>query len=81
MINAELLKILCCPETRQSLEEANQELVCKLNALIQEKNLKNVGGLEVTETAETFLVTSDKTRAYPVRAGIPVLLVDEGIIL
>ena len=42
MINAELLKILCCPETRQSLEEANQELVGKLNALIQEKNLKKL---------------------------------------
>ena len=52
-----------------------------MERFIIKKNLKNVGGLEVTETAETFLVTSDKTRAYPVRAGIPVLLVDEGIIL
>lgn len=81
MINAELLKILCCPETRQPLVEADQGLIDSLNGSIQEKSLKNVGGTFIIESAESFLVTSDKSRAYPVRAGIPVLLVDEGIIL
>ncbi len=81
MIDSNLLKILCCPETRQSLSMANADVVARLNAGISAGSTKNCGGEAVTETAEEYLVTEDGSRAYAVRSGIPVLLADEAILL
>jgi len=81
MIDSTLLAILCCPETRQSLTAASADVVSRLNGSIAAGSVKNVGGEAVTEAAEEYLVTEDGTRAYAVRAGIPVLLADEAILL
>ena len=42
-------------------------------------DVKNVGGKAVTDKLEAGLVRSDKGRIYPIKEGIPVLLIDEGI--
>jgi len=79
MIDPELLKILCCPESHQELRVAESELVQKLNAQVQAGTLKNRAGQPVKEKLDEGLVRSDGKFLYPVRRNIPVMLVDEAI--
>jgi len=79
VIDKELLAILACPETHQPLAEADAALLSGVNARIAAGGVKNVGGAEVTDALEAGLVREDGAIVYPVRDGIPVLLVDEGI--
>lgn len=81
MIDKELLEILACPATHQSLREANAGEITALNKRLAEGAIKNVGGESVAEVLEGGLVREDATILYPIRDGIPVLLVHEGIAL
>lgn len=81
MIDPDLLQILCCPETKLPLQEADEVLLKELNQKITEKSLKNFSGSFVTTALEELLITADGSRAYPVVEGIPVLLIDESIVL
>lgn len=78
-MDAELLKILCCPETHQALELANPSLMEKINQQVGSGRLKNRAGQPVTEKIEGGLVREDEKFLYPIRQNIPVLLVDEAI--
>lgn len=80
-MNPELLKILCCPETKLGLTVMSTEEVEKLNQKIASGNVLNVAGQTVEESVEGALLRSDKKIAYQIRQEIPVMLVDEGIIL
>lgn len=77
-MNGELLKLLCCPETRQALHEAEAPLVEKLNQQIAAGSLKNRAGRLVAEKLNGGLAREDGRFLYPIRT-IPVLLVDEAI--
>ena len=79
MTDAELVKILCCPETRQEVHLAEPALVEKLNREIVAGNLKNRAGQPVKEKLDGGLVRADGKFLYPVRQNIPVMLVDEAI--
>ncbi|QDU68067.1 Trm112 family protein [Engelhardtia mirabilis] len=79
MINKDLLEIVACPETLQPLTEADGALIARVNAAIAGRTLTNVGGERVTEPIEGGLLREDGQIVYPIRDGIPVLLVDEGI--
>ncbi|HPP51568.1 MAG TPA: hypothetical protein PK777_01360 [Thermoguttaceae bacterium] len=81
MVDTELLKMLVCPETHQPLREADEGLLAKLNEAIRAGRVKNRSGSSVTETLSEALLRQDGKVLYPVRDGIPVLLVDEGILL
>ena len=81
MIDKELLEILACPETHQPLREASADEVGAVNARIASGDVKNVGGEAVSEAIEGALVREDGALCYPIRDGIPVLLVHEGIAL
>ena len=78
-VSEELVKILACPETHQPVSMAQQELVDKLNEGIARGEVVNVGGEKVSEPMEAALVRQDGEIAYPVREGIPQMLVEEGI--
>ncbi len=79
MISAELLKILCCPETHQKLVIVDQSRVKSINQKISTGNLVNHGGVRISEPIEGGLVREDQKVVYPIRRGIPILLVDEAI--
>ena len=79
MIDPELLAILVCPESHQPLAEAPQELVQRVNERVSRGELANVGGAKVTEALDGGLVRKDQKILYPVRQGIPVLLIEEGL--
>lgn len=81
MIASELLSILCCPETKQELNLAEEALIERLNQSISKKALKNRAGETVEQSLESGLVRKDGKFLYPVRSDIPVMLVDEAISL
>lgn len=81
MIDAELLQILCCPETHQSLRWAEPSVIESMNTLVSKKALKNKAGQVVEEKLEGGLVREDNLFLYPVRNNIPVLLVEEALSL
>jgi len=79
MIDPDLLKILCCPETHQNIALAEAPLIEKLNSLIAARQLKNRAGKEVVETIDGGLVRDDGKFLYPIRNRIPIMLIDEAI--
>jgi uncharacterized protein len=80
-MNSELLKILCCPETKLGLTEMSLKEVEKFNQNIASGNVVNVAGQTIEDPVEGVLLRSDKKIAYLIRQEIPVMLVDEGIVL
>ena len=79
MIDAELLKIMCCPETHQELRVAEPAVIAKLNGQVSAGALKNRAGQLVQEKIDGGLIRADGKFLYPIRRNIPVMLVDEGI--
>lgn len=79
MIDKELLDILCCPETRQGLRVLAPAELAALNTDITRGNVKDRAGKGVKEPLDAGLATEDGRLVYPVRGGIPVLLVDSAI--
>jgi uncharacterized protein YbaR (Trm112 family) len=78
-VDSELLKILACPETKESVHLAPDTLVDRLNELIDTGSVKNRGGEEVTEKIDAGLVREDKRYLYPIRDDIPIMLIEEAI--
>lgn len=81
MVDPELLDILVCPETRQPVRPADDALVRRLNERIEEGEVRNRAGETVRELLDGGLVREDGEVLYPVRDDIPVMLVDEAILL
>lgn len=80
-IRKELLDILACPETKQPLTLADAALVARLNECIEQGQLTNRGGEQVTEPIDGGLVREDGQYLYPIRDDIPVMLIDESVAL
>jgi len=79
MIDPDLLKILCCPETHQGVRLAESSLIDTLNQQIAASALKNRAGQPVQEKIDGGLIRVDGKFLYPIRRNIPVMLVDDGI--
>ncbi len=57
----------------------DKPLLRAANRLVNTGQLRTVDGRLVETPLETALVTIDGATVYPVRDGIPILLLDEGI--
>ena len=79
MIDADLLNILCCPESHQEVRLAEPAVIEKLNRQIAAGTLANHAGQLLKERIDSGLVRADGKVLYPIRRNIPVMLVDEGI--
>ena len=81
MIGPELLSMLVCPDQRTPLTLADEALVARVNRAIQGGRLKNRAGDQVERTIEGGLLRQDGVVLYLIVDGIPIMLVDEAILL
>ncbi len=78
-VSPELLEILVCPESRQPVAVAPEDLLAKLNGEIEDGTLRNRGGEAVTSPITEGLLREDGKILYIVDDGIPVMLIEESI--
>jgi len=82
MISENLLAVIACPETKQDLVVAENDIVQKINDLIENGELLNGSKQKITETIDGGLIQKeDRKYLYPIRNEIPILLMDESIAL
>ena len=79
MIDKDLLAILACPATHQGLALADAAQLERGKRAVRAGSARTVGGTALAEPVEAGLVRQDGKLLYPIRDGIPVLLVEEGI--
>jgi uncharacterized protein YbaR (Trm112 family) len=80
-MKAELLSDLCCPETHQSLRPASEVVIGSLNERIRAGQVRNRAGMPLEQPCEGGLLREDGVILYPVRQGLPILLIAEGILV
>ena len=78
-VNPELLEILVCPESKQSVAPASADVLDRLARQVEAGTLRNRGGSAVTKPITDGLVREDGRILYPVDDGIPVMLIEESI--
>lgn len=81
MISRELLDILVCPENHTRLKLADDRLIAQINRAIEAGTLTNRGGQKVESLLDGGLVREDGRVLYPIVDEIPVMLLDEAIVL
>lgn len=81
MIAQDLLAMLCCPETKQDIRLLETSSVEQLNQRIIKGELKTKGGQPVTEKIDGGLLRKDGKVVYPIRDQIPIMLIEEGILI
>ncbi len=79
MIDSFLMEIIVCPETKQPLKMADEAQIIRCNELVASGTLRNRAGERVLEPFEEGLIREDGKIIYPVRHGVPILLIEEGI--
>jgi len=81
MLDAELLALLVCPATHQDVALASPGEIALLNEAIRQGQVRTAGGIPVDQPVEGALIRADRSIAYPIRDGIPVMLVAEGLVI
>jgi copper oxidase (laccase) domain-containing protein/uncharacterized protein YbaR (Trm112 family) len=78
-VDPELVSILACPETKEPVELAPDEMIATLNDLIKKGEVRNRGGDAVNEPIDGGLVREDRRFLYAIREDIPIMLIEEAI--
>jgi len=78
-VSPELVEILVCPETRQPVAVASEDVLAGVNDRISAGSLRNRGGEKVENAITEGLLREDGKMLYPVDDGIPVMLIEESI--
>jgi uncharacterized protein YbaR (Trm112 family) len=76
-MDAQLLSLLRCPETRGVLRRATTEELERFNAAIRNAAIRNRTGEIITERLDDGLICDSAGLCYPVRDGLPIMLVGE----
>lgn len=79
MIDQQLLDILACPETHETVALADEALVDTVNRRIEAGQLLNRAGDKVTEPIDGGLVRADGRYLYAIREDIPIMLLEQAI--
>ena len=77
----ELLPLLRCPESQQTLTAASAELVSKLELARAAGTLRDRAGQAVTFPIEEGFVRADGALFFPIRGHIPTFISTEAIAL
>ncbi|MGB0911816.1 MAG: Trm112 family protein [Nitrospirales bacterium] len=80
-IDPGLLAILCCPETKLTVTLADNDLIQRVNTGIGSGTVLNKAGQQVKEEIDGGLIREDQKVLYPIRDQIPIMLIEEGIVL
>jgi len=78
-VSPELVEILVCPETKQPVAMASDDILAQVNERVSAGSLRNRGGEKVEKAVSEALVREDGKILYPVDDGIPVMLIEESI--
>ncbi len=78
-IDNELLEILICPESQQTVGIASAEILEGLNSEIDASRLRNRGGDVVEKHIEEGLLREDGKILYIIEDSIPIMLIDQSI--
>jgi uncharacterized protein YbaR (Trm112 family) len=79
VIDKDLLAILCCPETKQSVVLADDGVVQKINSDIKAGTAVSRHGAKVVNAIDGGLVREDGKYLYPIIEDIPIMLIDQTI--
>ena len=75
----DLVDILVCPETKQTVRLATAPELAAVNEKIRAGTLRARGGEAVKTELVEALIREDGKILYPVDDGIPVMLVEESV--
>jgi uncharacterized protein YbaR (Trm112 family) len=80
-LDAQLLSLLVCPETRAPLKLADEATIARINQKIDEANCQNRAGKKVERALEGGLIRADGQWLYPIWDDIPDLIIEDAISL
>jgi uncharacterized protein YbaR (Trm112 family) len=76
-MDTELLSILRCPETGGVLRSATSVELARINEAVRNSAIRNRSGEIVVEPLDDSLICDSAGLCYPVRDGLPIMLVGE----
>lgn len=81
MDKARLISLLRCPETMQTVRVANAAELANCNQRIAAGDIFTKSGIQRTEKLTAGLLREDARLLFPVENDIPVMLIEEALVL